>query len=317
MTTAVVGIDVGGSKTAVRAADSGSGILSVDVTVPTRTWRGESYPTKARVLLDLVHQHVSSEIVALAVGAHGCDTQEQCDALQRIIAQEVPFPVRVVNDAHLLSYAAGFPDAIGVISGTGSIAVGTTSEGRGISAGGWGWLVGDDGGATGLVREAVRAVLIASDCGQRDHILESALIAAAGVARIGEVSMKLMRERPEQWALLAPAVFAASTAGSPVAKAVINAAARSLSDLVDSVANRGGSADHIVLGGSVIASQPGFAAQVLSLLAASQPQAVTLVLNQPPVAGALMIARMLQTAGEKEPDFAAAKHTSGRSPQLS
>ncbi|MDQ0693151.1 N-acetylglucosamine kinase [Arthrobacter sp. W4I7] len=312
MTATVVGIDVGGSKTALRAADAGSGILSVDVTVPTQSWRGEGFPEKARVLLGLVDQYVGSGVAALAVGAHGCDTQEQCDALQKAIAEMVPFPVRVVNDAHLLSYAAGYPKAIGVISGTGSIAVGTTPEGKGISAGGWGWLVGDDGGATGLVREAVRAALIAADCGHRDPILETALTAAAGVTRIGEVSMKLMLERPEQWALLAPAVFTASVAGSPVAKWVVNAAARSLGDLVDSVASRGAAADQIVLGGSVIASQPEFAADVRSLLATSQPEAITVVLDQPPVAGALVIAHTLHAAGKYGAGVAAAEPTSGR-----
>lgn len=300
MTTTVVGVDVGGSKTAVRAADAGSGSLSTDIAVPTQSWRGESFPTKARVILDLVDLHVGSDIAALAVGAHGCDTQEQCDALQRAIAEMASFPVRVVNDAHLLSYAAGYPEAIGVISGTGSIAVGTTPEGKGISAGGWGWLVGDDGGATGLVREAVRAALIASDCGHRDPILETALITAAGVTRIGEVSMKLMLERPEQWALLAPAVFTASAAGSTIAKWVVNAAARSLSDLVDSLAKRGAAAEQIVLGGSVIASQPEFAAEVRSLLATSHPHATSVVLDQPPVAGALVIAHMLHSDRENE-----------------
>ncbi|MBT2588503.1 BadF/BadG/BcrA/BcrD ATPase family protein [Arthrobacter sp. ISL-95] len=311
MKTTVVGIDVGGSKTAVRAADAGSGILSTDITVPTQSWRGESFPTKARVLLDLVDQHVGSDIAALAVGAHGCDTQEQCDALQKAIAEMATFPVRVVNDAHLLPYAAGYPKAIGVISGTGSIAVGTTPEGKGISAGGWGWLVGDDGGATGLVREAVRAALIASDCGHRDQILESTLTAAAGVTRIGEVSMKLMLERPERWALFAPAVFAASATGSPIAKWVINAAARSLSDLVDSVANHGADAAHIVLGGSVIASQPEYAAEVRSLLAISRPQSTTVVLDRPPVTGALVISQMLHTRGEYEAAFAAERFTFG------
>ena len=296
MTAKVVGIDVGGSKTALWAAEASSGILLADVTSPTHSWRGQSFDTKARVILDLVDRHVGSDIAALAVGAHGCDTEEQCHALREAIAQVGSFPVRVVNDARLLSYAAGYPEAIGVISGTGSIAVGTTSEGRSLSVGGWGWLVGDDGGATGLVREAVRAALIASDCGHQDQILESALTAAAGVARIGEVSMKLMLERPEQWALLAPAVFAASDAGSPVATWVINAAAQSLCDLVDSAIKRGAIGNHIVLGGSVIASQSEYSAKVRALIADSQPTATTVVLHQPPVAGALVIAQMIHAA---------------------
>jgi glucosamine kinase len=310
VTAAIVGIDVGGSKTALRAADADSGILLTDVSVPTRVWRGESFASKARVLLDMVERYVACDIAALAVGAHGCDTQKQCDALQAAIVQTAGFPVRVVNDAHLLAYAAGFPTAIGVISGTGSIAVGTTSEGHRISAGGWGWLVGDDGGATGLVREAVRAALIASDCGRRDSVLESALTTAAGVTHIGEVSMKLMLQRPEQWALLAPAVFAASAAGSTVARWVVNAAARSLSDLVETLARRGANTDRIVLGGSVLASQPDFADDVRSLLAVSQPHAGTVVLDQPPVAGALVIAGSLLADGEAKTGVAPGMPTS-------
>lgn len=311
MTPVIVGIDVGGSKTAVRAADVGSGTLLTDLTVPTTSWRGSSFPAKAVVIMDLVDRHVGSDTAALAVGAHGCDTQEQCDALQEAIAELVPFPVRVVNDAHLLSYAAGYPTAIGVISGTGSIAVGTTSEGNGISAGGWGWLVGDDGGATGLVREAVRATLIALDRGDRDHILESALTTAAGVGRIGEVSMKLMLDRPEQWALLAPAVFSAAATGSPVAQRVISAAARSLRDLVNSVADRGAASDQIVLGGSVIASQPTFAAEVRALLATSQPHAVTVVMDQPPVSGAVVLAGLLHASRERGTASEAVEHAAG------
>ena len=62
-----------------------------------------------------------------------------------------PFPVRVVNDAELLPAALGLSHEIGLVAGTGSIAVNRTRGGRMLAAGGWGWI-GDEGGA-GLLRE--------------------------------------------------------------------------------------------------------------------------------------------------------------------
>src|SRR5439155_11569196 len=45
------------------------------------------------------------------------------------------------------------------IAGTGSIAVGRNADGRVARAGGWGYAFGDEGGAWGIVREALRASL--------------------------------------------------------------------------------------------------------------------------------------------------------------
>jgi N-acetylglucosamine kinase-like BadF-type ATPase len=149
VTDVLVGLDVGGSKTAIRAVDP-AGAVVVDVVVPTARWRGESAGSKAGILLALVAEHVDAAPTALAVGAHGCDTDEQCAELTDAVRARmpVPVPVAVVNDAQLLVHAVGSPDAIGVIAGTGSIAVGRTLGGGTVHAGGWGWLVGDDGRAS-------------------------------------------------------------------------------------------------------------------------------------------------------------------------
>src|SRR5262249_58991441 len=54
--------------------------------------------------------------------------------------------VEVVADAELL-LAAGTPEGWGLalVAGTGSIAYGRTADGRVERAGGWGWLLGDEG----------------------------------------------------------------------------------------------------------------------------------------------------------------------------
>ncbi len=70
----------------------------------------------------------------------------------------------LVNDGDLV-VAAGTPEGwgVGVIAGTGSIAVGRTPDGRTARAGGWGHLIGDEGSAYLVVLEALRLVARRAD----------------------------------------------------------------------------------------------------------------------------------------------------------
>ena len=68
------------------------------------------------------------------------------------------------NDGDLV-VAAGTADGwgVGVIAGTGSIAVARTPDGRKSRAGGWGHLIGDEGSAYGLVLAALRRLARRAD----------------------------------------------------------------------------------------------------------------------------------------------------------
>jgi N-acetylmuramic acid 6-phosphate etherase len=72
--------------------------------------------------------------------------------------------VEVTSDAAIL-LAAGTPDGSGLvlIAGTGSIAFGRTADGRRARAGGWGYLLGDEGSAYALVMSGLQAVARAAD----------------------------------------------------------------------------------------------------------------------------------------------------------
>lgn len=292
MSGILVGLDVGGSKTAVRAVTP-AGETVHDAVLPTDRWRGETWAGKARILVDAVESVVREPVLALAVGAHGCDTDEQCAALADELSVLLDVRVRVVNDAQLLGHAVGRPGAVGLIAGTGAIAVATTRDGRTVHAGGWGWLVGDDGGATGIVRETVRAGLQAIDRGDADPVLERALGGAASVHTLGDVGFGMMLRRPEDWAGLAGAVFVAADAGSPVAAEVLDRAASSLAELVSSVGRLGAPVDDVVLGGGVVRGQPAFAGRVAELVRAAHPDSTVTLLREPPVEGAVALARSL------------------------
>ena len=88
--------------------------------------------------------------------------------------------VQVVNDAELMGPAAGYSGGISVVAGTGSIAVARSRDGRMLAAGGWGWILGDEGSAPALVRDAAKAIRGAIDAGDGADPLTDALMAELG-----------------------------------------------------------------------------------------------------------------------------------------
>ena len=164
-------------------------------------------------------------VAALGLGAQGLDT----DAIAREFAAAMPWRTTAVNDAALLVPAAGLDSGLGVIAGTGSIGVGRDAHGTAIITGGWGWVIGDEAGAAGVVREATRAALFAHDDGLPDDGLLSALLDAFDVENPERLA-RTVNDEPtmDHWGPRAPAVFAAAGAGSALASSVIDGAARSL-----------------------------------------------------------------------------------------
>ncbi|GAA2025681.1 BadF/BadG/BcrA/BcrD ATPase family protein [Catenulispora yoronensis] len=287
---AVAGIDVGGTKT--HLALSAGGRILREAVVPTPQWRTGRPQLDGPALAGLVTERLgrAAAAVPLGVGAHGCDSTEQCAALASSIAAHRSGPVRVVNDAELMPWALGTP-GIGVVSGTGAIAVARDEDGRLVRSGGWGWVLGDEGGAAALTREAVRAVLDALDRHETADPLVPAMLAAFGIADPADLAMAVTRgSTAESWGRHAPVVFAAADAGSPLAAAVVEQAAVDLADCVRRLLDLDVPADRVVAGGSVITAQPRLRDRFVAELNRSHPDLAVAILDRPPVAGALALA---------------------------
>jgi len=101
---------------------------------------------------------------AICLGIAGVDRPDDTAAVQSIM-RRIGFKAQVivVNDA-LVALVAGAGDAPGVVvvAGTGSIAYGRDSAGRAARAGGWGYLLGDEGGGFWIGRAANSKRLICS-----------------------------------------------------------------------------------------------------------------------------------------------------------
>ncbi|WP_448061762.1 hypothetical protein [Cellulomonas hominis] len=97
------------------------------------------------------------------------------------------------------------------------IAVATTADGGMARAGGWGWVLSDDGSASALVREAARAVLAQADRGAEPEELGRLLLASVGVDSVAGLAHALSWD---------PGVETWGTHARAVTTAAVRAAAR-------------------------------------------------------------------------------------------
>jgi N-acetylglucosamine kinase-like BadF-type ATPase len=297
----LAGIDIGGTKTHIVVCaepESSAAPARLELVVPTADWRtglGDA-DADARGLSRLLVERFGAGIrtAALAVGAHGCENTQQCRELERALSASLDGPVTVVNDSELVPAAMGAANAIGVVVGTGSIATAREAGGELVSAGGWGWMLGDEGSAAGLVREATRAVLDQRDRGEPLDALGRRLLAAFGVANGDELALAVTEAgSAEALGSPAPEVFAAADDGSELAATVVRDAGGHLALLVDRLVRRGIHAESVVAGGSVIERQPRLQEAFASALAALRPHLSLRILDRPPVEGAVALARDL------------------------
>lgn len=295
----IVGIDVGGTKTHVRAC-AGDDIVADHIRT-SRGWRPHDATDAAAWLTELIQHSLpaGSRPVAVAVGAHACETPRQGSLIRQALSARLGgVPCHVMNDSLLLAPALGLDDGVGLVAGTGSIAVGRLPDGTAVQVGGWGAVLGDEGGAAGLVREAVRAVYAAHDRDEHPDELARLLTAAFGVPEVPALgaALEAAPEPSADWGRHGSTVFEAAAAGSDIAREVIEAGGRALARLVVQLAERGAVTDDIVVAGSVVLNQPELLGALTAALAGALPGSRVHPLRVPPVTGAVRLAHALAEA---------------------
>lgn len=256
-----LGIDIGGSKTQVLLARDG--VVVADVRGPSANPASVGLATAARrlrtLLTDLSAHGIDLDAISsVCAGAAGVDTPEQEARIAAVLTEALPGAgVQVVHDTELLLAAAGTPTGIAVIAGTGSVAWGRGPDGRQARAGGWGYVLGDDGSGYGIARAAVRHALGRLDAGLGPDPLSTRLADACGVARPGLLldQFYAVSER-RYWAERSRAVCELAEAGDPAAYGIVAGAAGALAALVERVSLRLAIAGPVILAGGVLVHQP-------------------------------------------------------------
>lgn len=176
----IIGLDIGGTKTrGIRFED---GIPAADESVGSSNVQNVSRDEAARNIAELFARIGEGPVSRVYAGSGGIDTAEDAEALAALIRPHVPGAVvTVVHDSRLLLAAGRARTGVAVIAGTGSAAWGKNADGAEARAGGWGYLLGDEGSGYWLGREAVRHSLRRMDQGLAVDPLTAALLESCGV----------------------------------------------------------------------------------------------------------------------------------------
>ena len=295
----VLGIDAGGTKTVCQLADD-RGRVTAEARGGGANLRAAGQFEVERVFRRLVedvlaHRGVSPQ--AICVGIAGADRDEDADTVRDIVRNiGLDVPTVVVNDA-LIALIAGVGDDSGVVivAGTGSIAYGRSPAGRAARAGGWGYLLGDEGGGFWIGRAALSAVVRQFDQRGPATLLTDLVLAQMGLTTPAEVIQAVYdRGLPRHViAGIADVVEHATKGGDAVAAEILARAATELVSAAASVVTRlemRGEVFQTILAGGIFRGIPSLAAGVEARMAEVAPRSTVRRLEIEPAHGAVTMA---------------------------
>jgi len=310
----VLGIDAGGTKTVCQLANDDGEVLA-------EARRGGANLQAAgeleveKVLHDVMEEAIGDLDVppaAIYLGVAGVDRPEDARVMREIM-RRIGYKARVliVNDA-LVALETGAPGQAGVvvIAGTGSIAYGRNEQNQAARAGGWGYVLGDEGSGYWIGRAALRAVPREADRRGPATRLTGLLLHYYGVTRAQDLIAQVYQGalRPSAIAALAQCVQGAFSDGDQVAIGILRGAADQLESSAMSVARRLemiGSEFPFVLSGGIYRAVPWLEEELTRRLPLGSPRSHTVLLNEEPAAGAVRLALAEARGGYAVPVYKA------------
>jgi glucosamine kinase len=295
----VLGIDAGGTKTVCLLANDRDEVLAEARSSGANLQvMGEFGVEKVlhRVMEDTLGDR-DINVEAICLGIAGVDRPTDAQTVNDIM-RRIGHKARtvVVNDA-LIALVAGAGDQPGVVvvAGTGSIAYGRDADGRAARAGGWGYLLGDEGGGFWIGRAALSAVVRQFDQRGPATLLTELVLKQMHLSTPGEVIHIIYDRGLQRNAIagLAGVVQRATEAGDAVAGDILDRAATELAAAAASVVTRLGMRGDVfptVLAGGIFKGIPSLAASLTARLAEVAPRSEVRRLEVEPARGAVTLA---------------------------
>lgn len=295
----VLGIDAGGTKTVCLLADARG-----DVVAEARGGGANLQSAGELEVEKVLHRVMESALAehdirpaAICLGIAGVDRPEDAAAVRGIM-RRIGFKTHtlVVNDA-LVALAAGAGDDPGVVivAGTGSIAYGRDAAGRAARAGGWGHLLGDEGGGFWIGRAALSAVVRQADGRGPATRLTEMVLSHMRLASPTELIHEIYYRDLQRPAIagLAALVQRATDAGDAVASQILSRASAELAAAAASVVGRlgmRGEAFPTILAGGIFRGVPWLTRDVTARLSEVAPRSDVRLLDAEPAVGAVRLA---------------------------
>ena len=204
MSNLFLGIDGGGSKTLALIADEDGNVIgrgsaeSSNYHSAGKEKAFESLNNAIRFAFDdakLSRQNFHAACIGLA----GVDRPQDRAVIESWAKENLAnTPVKIVNDAELV-LAAGTADDWGVamICGTGSIVYGRNKNGETTRAGGWGYLLGDEGSGYRIGLAALQAIVRSHDGRDENTILQSSILNHLSLSSPTDLIKYIYRQRAD------------------------------------------------------------------------------------------------------------------------
>jgi glucosamine kinase len=167
----VIGVDGGGTGTRAAILDGDKRLVGEGQAGPSNPLR-VGIATAAMNVREAIDKACNEaaihrdEIMMATIGLAGVRRKDIHDrALEKISEslKEIK-SIELLTDGEIALYGGtGGQPGLVLIAGTGSICCGRNRQGKQVCAGGWGPIVGDEGGASWIARRALQAVAHASD----------------------------------------------------------------------------------------------------------------------------------------------------------
>ncbi|GAB4571205.1 MAG: BadF/BadG/BcrA/BcrD ATPase family protein [Anaerolineae bacterium] len=294
-----IGIDGGGSNVRAAVVDESLRVLG--------TGHGSAVNPGVvghTVAMSRIHRAVADAISeagvhrdaisAVGIGIAGAAANHAEAWLREVLTGVLPRALAAPSsdvEIALIGAHGGQPGVL-VLAGTGSVALGVDHAGRRARAGGWGYLLGDEGGGFWLGVEAMRAVARATDSRGPATTLQTRVFDALQVNSTQAMVQWLYGLQPvnvQAVARLAPLVCEAAVEGDPVAEQLVKHGAQELAGLVEAVITRLSiTQPRIAFAGSLLTEPTPVRDQLCRLLGIAAPVDPL----YPPVIGAALLAKM-------------------------
>ena len=308
----VLGIDAGGTKTLCLLADEHGAVVG-EGRGPGANLHVAGELELEKVVHEVMEQAIGDRAIApaaICLGIAGVDREDEARTV-RAIMRRIGYKSRtlVVNDALIaLVAAAGDAPGVVIIAGTGAIVYGRNGAGEAARAGGWGHMIGDEGSGYWIGREALSAVMRASDGRGPDTRLTPEILAHFEVADVSRLP-RLVYDRAQPRmavAALGPLVQRVSEQGDAVAARILERAADELALAAGSVTARlemRGDAFSFYLAGAIFRLVPWLAGELSRRLIEVAPRCGVQLLDQEPAQGAVRLALAEARGGALVPAY--------------
>lgn len=255
----VVGVDAGGTSTVAALSQDGNLLRTREGVAANPSSRG------IEAASDTIAQTITSALdgaipQAIFVGAAGAGREQVAQLIEETLRSRFPAArITVRDDACIaLRAAVSSGDGLVLIAGTGSVAY-AERDGVGYRAGGYGYLLGDEGSGFAIGSAAIRMLLRSYDeRAPRDEFTEE--IAARLEAQNAMDVLAAVYGNPNAVTLiasLAPVVLNAGGRGDRSANKILQTAALELAETVRTLAKRAqltGTEAPIVFAGGLLRS---------------------------------------------------------------